>query len=1084
MLHPSTFAFIGVLLLSAVTPLFAQSDAEIGGTVRDPSGGLIPGVSVTVTRLDTGTVRTTITNNAGFFVVPLLQPGLYSIRLNMDGFKQVTQTGILLQVNEQARLEFQMEVGSVVEEVKVTARAPLLETASAARGQVIDNQKIAELPLNGRDYLQLALISAGVGRLPPGGRFDTFSASGQRAQENTYLLDGVDNNTMQRAAQARRAEVIKPSIDAIQEFKVLTNAYSAEYGRAGGAVVTVNIKSGGNELHGALFEFVRNEKLDAKNFFDPPAQPRLPFKRNQFGFAAGGPIRRDRTFVFGDYEWTRIRESRTVLNTIPVPRFRSGDFGELLPGATTYDPATYNRTANRRDPFPGNVIPSARFDSIGAKLAGLYPQPNLPGFTRNFLYTPPANENINRYDIRLDHNVSDNDRLFTRYSDSANPVGATPSLPEPAFGGTTLATPFRHTGKNLMAGYNRVVSARLLIELKAAWNEVFTVRSAPIDYNVNAQLGLKGVELVDPGMAQIDVTGYTSLGLGANIPNYSGSQNRQLIVNLTSIRGTHTLKWGANLNWLQHFLTNSVNAPGQFQFDGRYTRDTQTLRGGSSVADLLLGTAYNGNVSNWFWMDQRRPFLDFFIQDEWRVTSRLTLTPGLRYELHPEWVARYNKGANMDFSNPQSPKLLLYQDGSRFDRSLVHTDANDFGPRMGFAYRWKEKMVIRSGYGIYYGNTVGGVVVSNNPPFQYSANVTPDPVIPSLFLRDGFPPDLVNPRNARNIAFATTDMGRRNPYIQQWNLTVQRELPVEMLLEVGYVGASSHKLRHTYNINTPPPGPGAINSRRPIQTMVVPPDNVVIGPVAAINYETGNSNQNYHGLQLRFEKRLSRGLSLTAGYIFSKTIGDEPGGFGGGGNTSASEQNIRNFRAERAMADEHIKHRFVANYIYDLPFGRGRALAGTVNRLADAFIGGWSAAGIVTLSSGLRVDVTVTGNPSNTGTTNRPNVVHEWRLPASDQRSLDRWFDTTAFAPNAAFTFGNAGRNLIDGPPLVNFDLALYKSFHPTERVRVQLRGEAFNSTNTPYFGSPNGQVGNPNFGQISSAGRPRNLQIGLKVVF
>jgi len=1080
-LHIARVLHATFFLLTA-TCAFAQSDAEIGGTVRDATGALIPGVSITVARPETRTSRATETNNVGFFVIPLLQPGTYQIRLTKEGFKQVTQSGITLHVNEQARLEFTMEVGSVVEEVRVTARAPLLETATAARGQVIDNQKIAELPLNGRDYLQLALISAGVGRLPPGGRFDTFSASGQRAQENTYLLDGVDNNTMQRAAQGRRAEVIKPSVDAIQEFKVLTNAYSAEYGRAAGGVVTVNIKSGTNEIHGALFEFLRNDTLDAKNFFDPPNQPRPPFKRNQYGFAVGGPIRRDKTFFFGDYEWTRIRESRTVLNTIPTQRLRSGDFNELT-GMVIYDPATFDRTANRRNPFPNNIIPSVRFDPVGAKLASFYPEPNSPGLTRNFLFNPPANEDIDRYDIRLDHNLSDNDRLFTRYSDSGNPVGATPSLPEPAFGGTTLATPFNHTGKNFMVGYNRAISPTLLLEVKAAWNEIFTVRSAPIDYNVNAQLGLKGVELQDPGMAQFNINGYTSLGLGANIPNYSGSQNRQLIANVTAVRGAHTLKYGANLNWLQHFLTNSVNAPGAFDFDTRYTRDTQTLRGGSSIADLLLGTAFNGNVSNWFWMDQRRPFLDFFIQDEWRVTSRLTLTPGLRYELHPEWTGRYNKGANLDFSDLARPKLILYSDGSHFNRSLVRTDTNDFAPRMGLTYRLNDKMVLRSGYGTYYGNEIGGVVVSNNPPFQYSANVTPDPVVPNLLLRDGFPSDLISPRNARNIAFSSTDMGRRNPYSQQWNFTIQRELPADMLFEAGYVGATSHKLRHTYNINTPPPGPGAINGRRLVQSIVVPPENVVVGPVAAINYETGNGNQNYHGLQLRGEKRFTRGLSFSAGYIFSKTIGDQPGGFGGGGNTSGGEQDIRNFRAERALADEHIKHRFVANYVYHLPFGRGRALAANVGRVADVLIGGWAFAGIVTFSSGLRVDTSVAGNPSNTGTPNRPNVVRDWRLP-SGQRSLDRWFDTTAFLPNAAFTFGNAGRNLVDGPSLTNFDLAVYKSFQFTERVRLQFRAEAFNSTNTAYFGSPNAQVGNPNFGQISSAGRPRNLQFGLKLVF
>ncbi|HTM49704.1 MAG TPA: TonB-dependent receptor, partial [Bryobacteraceae bacterium] len=734
------------------------------------------------------------------------------------------------------------------------------------------------------------------------------------------------------------------------------------------------------------------------------------------------------------------------------------------------------------NPFPGNIVPSARFDAIGAKLASYYPAPNLPGTTRNFIFNPGANEDVKRFDIRIDHNLSDNDRLFTRYSDSRDFVGGSPSIPPPGFGGTALATPFDHLGKNWMVGYNRAFSPVFLMEVKASWNELFTLRSAPDKTNYNAQLGLKGVELQDPGMAQIDVTGYTSLGLGANIPNYSGSQNRQLIANFTRIHGTHTLKWGANLNWLQHFLTNSVNAPGQFQFDGRYTRDTQTLRGGSAVADLLLGASFNGNVSQWFWEDQRRPFYDFFIQDEWRVSSRLTLTPGLRYELHPEWVGRLNKGANLDFSNLLAPKLILYSDGSRFNHSLVHTDLNDFGPRMGLTYQLNSKTVIRSGYGVYYGNTIGGVVVSSNPPLQYSANVTPDPTVPSFFLRDGFPTDLLSPRNARNTGFSATDMNRRSSYDQQWNLTVQRELPREMLIEAGYVGATAHKLRHTYNINTPPPGPGAVNNRRPIQTLAIPPDGAVIGPIAGINYETGNGNQNYEALQLRGEKKFGRGFSFSAGYIFSKTIGDGQGGFGGGGNTSAAEQNIRNFRAERALADEHMKHRFVSNYVYDLPVGRGRRFASGAPRGLDAIIGGWTTAGIVTFSSGLRVDLGVVGNPANTGGPNRPNVVHDWRL-ASGQ-SIDHWFDSSAFSVPAAFTFGNAGRNLIDGPGLANFDLAVYKGFRFTERFRAQFRAEAFNATNTPYFGSPNAQVGNPNIGQISSAGTPRNLQFGMKIVF
>jgi hypothetical protein len=1063
---------------TGLCPLRAQSDAELGGTVRDASGASIPGAAVTITNVATQAARTTVTNEAGFFLVPLLPPGAYQLRLSKEGFKPLTQTGITLQVNQQARMEFTLELGALVEEVTVTARTPLLETATAARGQVIDNQKIVELPLNGRDYLQLALISTGAGRVPSG-RQETFSASGQRAYDNTYLLDGVDNNTMQRASQARRAEVIKPSVDAISEFKVLTNAYSAEHGRAGGGVISVNLKSGTNEFHGSLFEFLRNESLDAKNFFDPPNEPKPAFKRNQYGFALGGPVIKDKLFFFGDYEATRIRESDTVLNSIPTPRQKKGDFGELLPGTLVYDPFAYNSTTRQRALFPNNMIPASRFDPIGEKLISYYPEPTGAGLTRNFNFNPPTPEDIDRWDAKFDYNVDDNDRIFGRYSHSDNPIPSVVSWPGAPWVGTR---PFNHTGRSAMLAYNRVFSPTLLMEAKASWNELFTEITSPIDTNLNKELGLKGVDQQLPGMAIYNVSGYASLGIGPFNPNYSGSQNRQLIVNMTSIQGKHTVKWGANLNWLQHFLYNSQQAHGNFSFDNRYTRDTVTLRGGSAAADLLLGTAYSGQVSNFVWLDQRRPYADFYVQHEWRVTPQLTLTPGLRYEFHPEWVIRYNRGSSVDFTDPANPKVVLFEDGSRFSRSRVHNDGNNFAPRFGFTYQYRQRMVIRGGYGIYFGNSIGGVVPANNPPFQYSATLTPDPTIPGLLLRNGLPEDLISPQNARNIGFNTTDPDRRNPYNQQWNFTIQQQLPSEVLLEIGYVGAYSRKIRRTYDINRPAPGPGAINARRPVTSLRVPPANLAVGPVAGIEYETGNSNQKYDGLQARLEKKLTHGLSLSASYVFSKTISDGQGG-ASVGTTSNGPQDIRNFRAERSLADEHFKHRFISSYVYDLPWGKGKKFLNGAHPAVDAIVGGWTTAGILTLSSGLRVNLGVQGNPSNTGGTDRPNVVGDWYL-GPDERSLERWFNTAAFQANAAFTFGNAARNLMGGPPLANLDLALYKIFRATERVRVQFRVEAFNATNTPEFSAPNAQVGNPNFGLINSSGRPRNLQLGLKVTF
>ncbi len=1064
------------------SPGWAQTDAELGGTVTDSTAAVIPDVAITVTHLETGVERTTTSNEQGYFVVPLLQPGDYRINLAKDGFRPITQTGITLYAGLPARINFTMDIGAVTEEVTVTAAAPLLETATPAQGQVIDNQKIVDLPLNGRDYIQLALLSAGAGAVPFG-RFNTFSASGMRANQNNFMLDGVDNNSMQRAGQARRAEVIKPSIDAIQEFKLSTNAYSAEFGRGGGAIVNVSLKSGTNRLHGSIFEFLRNEKLDAKNFFDPPDRPRPPFKRNQYGFAIGGPIVKDKTFFFGDYEGTRIRESRTVNNTIPTPMQLQGDFSELLPGTRVYDPSTYDATTNLRQPFPDNRIPATNFDPIGAMVLNLYPTPNKPGLTRNFLFNPPQPEDLDRWDAKIDHNLSASDRFFVRYSLSSNHVGSTPNLPEPAWGGGQRATPFDHDGQNLVVNYNRVFSPSFIMEMKGAWNRLFTLRSSPIDVNFNEQLGLTGVELADPGMAQFTVQGLQIIGLGSWIPNKSGSQNRQWITNFTWIRGDHTLKFGINFSWLQHFLNNSQNAHGVFTFDGGYTRNSDTLKEGSSAADLLLGTTTRAQVSTWVWENMRRPYYDAYFQDEWRVSPRLTLNLGLRYELHPPWVDRMNNGANLDFSDRSNPRIVPMRDGTRFSRALVSTDGNNFAPRLGIVYRLKEKTVVRTGYGIFYGNTNWKNVLATFPPFFYRATVQTDRVQNTLQLSKGLASDLISPQNARNIGFGPIDMDLPMAYTQQWNFAIQHELPSQTLFEVGYVGSVSNRLSRAYDINVPLPGPGAVNGRRPIRSLVVPPDDITIGPIAGLNYFERTANANYHAVQTRLEKRLTHGLSMLSSYTWSKNISDGRGAGGVGGTSSLTAQNPHLLSAERALSDEHFAHRFVASPIYQLPIGRGKRFLTDSPSAVNALLGGWTLASIVTLSSGGRANLSVRGNPANTGTANRPNWLSEWRL-GSGTRSLDRWFDTEAFERNAPYTYGNAARNLIEAPGLVNLDLAIYKAFSIQEGLTVQFRAEAFNVSNTPAFARPNTQVGNRNFGQIAGAGRPRNLQFGLKIIF
>ena len=1081
------FAFTG--LFCCLFPLGAQVEtARIVGTVTDPSGAVVAQAKVVITNTQTNLVSETSSREDGTYQSVPLRVGEYQVAVEASGFKRTVRSGIVLQIQQTAVVDVVLQVGQLTEEITVEGLAPLLTTTEATQGQVIDNQKIVDLPLNGRDYNQLALLSAGTNQPAPGARVSGFSGSGMRATQNNYLLDGVDNNNAQIAYQGRQAEVVRPNIDSIQEFKVMTNAFSAEFGRATGAVVNVTLKSGTNELHGTVYEFLRNEKLDAKNFFDRPDLPRQKFKRNQYGFSAGGPIVRNKTFFFGDYEWAKIRESRTALSTIPTRRMVRGDFTELLPGTQVYDPLTYNPSTRERALFPGSVIPASRLDRIGATVASYYPEPTVAGLTRNYLWNPPDNLDRDRWDIKIDHSFGAKDNFYSRYSYQRDYEPFSPTLPPPAFGaGAADSGNQTTTGHNWMAAYNHVFSPSFLLSSKVAWNRIFTTIVPEVDRNINAELGLKGVNTTVPGMAAFQPAGYTNVGIGTHLPNNADSQNRQVVADFTWMRSKHTLKFGINFSWLQGFLFNPQEGVGVFPFDGSFTRNTLTLREGNSIADLILGFPYQALTANNAYMNQRTRFQDFYVQDEWRVTSRLTLNYGLRYELHLPWVETRNGWANFDIdTNPASPQIVVAKDGSRFDRATIRTDGNDFAPRFGFAYKAGSKLVLRGGAGAYYGQYEamgGGEYLQTNPPFHYKAQPTTDRVTPTISLVRGLPEDLISPRNAGNIRTSSYDRNGRHAYSFQWNYGVQYELPKDMLVEVGYYGNVAHKLFRVPEGNFALPGPGDINARRRFRSILVPGPNVVVGPLAGQWRHEPSSNSNFHSLQARLEKRLSFGLSLLGTYIYSKVISDARGTSGAGGASSAIPQDPLNFALERSVADEHRGQRFVASYVYALPFGRGKAYLADMNRASNALFGGWTVAGITTFSAGQPVNLSVQGNPSNTGGPDRPDVIGSWKLSGSE-RTLERWFNTSAFARNGQFAFGNSGRNLIEGPGTVNFDFAVYKEFAMKERLRLQFRVEAFNATNTPQFGVPNAQVGNPNFGIITIAERPRNLQLGLKFLF
>lgn len=1070
-----------VLLVASSRVSWAQS-AQIGGRITDSTGAVVPDAKIVVANLKTGIDRNTTSNERGLFVVPLLEPGDYRITVEKQGFKPVSRSGITLHVMEKAEFNFTLELGSLTEQIEVVANAPLLSTVEGSQGQVIDNRRMVDMPLNGRDYLQLALLSAGTA-IGTSSRYGPVSVAGQESHQTNFLLEGLDNNNLQIAAQGRRAEPIKPSVDAIQEFKIMTNSFSAEYGRALGGVVNVVLKSGTNKLHGSAFEFLRNESFDAKNFFDRPDEPKPAFKRNQFGFTLGGPIKKNRAFFFGDYEGTRIRESGTVVSTIATPAQIGGDFSGT--GVTIYDPRTYDQSTGLRQPFAKNEIPPDRIDRVAKQAAAWYPPPQNNQLTQNFVFNPPAHEDIDKWDIKTDFVLRASDTLYFRISRHNEFLPASPNLPPPAYGGGASAGARRRPGTSMALGWNHIFTPTLISSTRLGWSRFYTETAVQFSENINTELGLAGVDQTTPGAPGFAISGMRTLGIGSELPNIVDSQNRQLAHDTTWIKQNHTIKFGANIQVLQSFFTNPRASHGVFSFNGNFTRQSKAIsgqsRGGRPFADFLLGIPVSTRASNWVYANLRAPWSGFYVQDEWRVTRRLTLDLGVRYERNLPWVETRNGMSNFDIdTDPNNPRLIPARDGSRFDRATTSTSAyaNGIVPRFGFSGRLFDKTVIRGGYGMFFMNYInfgGGQFLTTNPPHQIEVTLTTDNITPAFVLQDGVPAGIVTVDGMSNVELKSYERHPSSPLSQQWNVNVQQELSPNTVLEIGYYGAKANHTQQRFDANYAPPGPGDINSRRRFTQVIVPGPDVVVSPLSRAWRHTNIGNNLFHSGQIKIEKRFSSGFSMLGSYMLSRAIGDDIG--------LSNPQNPLDRRAERGLQDVHMKHRFVASYIYDLPFGHERKWWSNAGTAVELLFGGWSLSGITTMAAGQPFNLSVRGSPANTGLANRPDVVGDPNL-SRDERNLNHFFNTGAFVPNEPYTYGNAGRNILIGPGVVNFDLGLFKHFRVSEDKFFQFRFEAFNAFNTPQFGTPNAEVGNSSFGRITSAGRPRNLQFGLKFVF
>ncbi|MBY0505995.1 MAG: TonB-dependent receptor [Bryobacteraceae bacterium] len=1075
-----TRIFVGLILMA--NALIAQT-AQISGRVVDATGAAAPGAAIRVKNSQTGLERQVLSNDLGLYTLPLLTPGTYDVTVSHPGFRPVLQNGVALVIDQRAELNFTLEVGGTKEQIEVKASVSRLNTVEASQGQVIDNQRIVEMPLNGRNYIDLALMSGGAVQALGGSRIGGFSAGGQRVSQNNYLMDGLDNNSVELAAAGRRAEMVQPSIDAIQEFKVQTNAYGAEYGRGMGGVVNLTIKSGTNQLHGTAFEFLRNEKFDARNFFTPAGVKKPTFKRNQYGLSLGGPIvlgklydGRNRTFFFGDFESTRIRETSTIANTLPTLRMRTGDFGELPAARRILDPTTGLQ-------FPGNVIPASRLDPVAQKLAQLYPAPQSANLANNFTYLSPRNQDVDKWDVRVDHNVSSRDNAFFRLSRHDTLLPDTPNLPAPAYGGGNLD--YVTEGVNTGAGWNHIFTTNLIMTTRAGWNYTRFQRNNPasaLGRNFNQEFGIPGATAVpDGGFSQMSITGYRALGIGPNNPVDRNSQNRQISGDLSWIHGRHTVKTGASFIRSQNPIFNIRNTLGTYTFNGAYS--------GDGAADFLLGVS-----SQWAWqspitVSMRASNLAVFLQDDWKIHQRLTVNLGLRYEVSPPWYEKGNKMGNFDVDTTPGQAKLVYatSSGSRYDRALVATDTNNFMPRVGLSYKLNEKTVVRTGYGLFYAymeNLGDAEFLIGNAPFAFGVTLTGSNTVPALRLSQGPPAGATVLARATGLQFSSYQRHPKMSAAHQWNFNIQREFGQDWLLEVGYSGSRGLHLVRQYDGNFSPAGPGAIDSKRVFRSLEIPGTGITTSPLGPVISHRYDGNSIYHAMVSKIERRFARGFTVLASYTWSKNIGDTCGGAVQGNATGCGFQNIFDLRPERGIDNQDIPHRFVTSTLYDLPFGKGRTWLNKAHPALNAILGGWSTGSIITMASAAPFSPTTQGNPANSGTTSvvqRPNVVGD---ALAGGRTLARDFNVDAFARPANFTYGNAGRNILRGRPTFNWDFSALKSFQLLERLRLQFRFEAFTFSNTPRFAAPGNVLATANFGVITAAQTPRNLQFGLKLIW
>jgi hypothetical protein len=1076
------------LFLSGFSAAGQMNTGEISGSVRDLSSGVLPGAKVAAQQADTGHKFTAVSNSAGEYFLTQLPVGLYSLTASATSFKQAALPRIEIHASDRLRHDFTLQVGDSTEVVTVIADAGTVQTESAEIRDVIGRQQVLDLPLKGRQFLDLAMLSPGVVRPPGGTRGDAMQQAGnlvnvlgQRSGHNLYLMDGVAITD-----EHFNNMVIAPSIDAIEEFNIEKTSYAPEFGGKSGAVINVISRSGSNTLHGSLFEFVRNDVFDARNFFDSATAPIPPFRQNQFGGSLGGPARKNKTFFFLNYEGQRVRKSLTQTFSVPTAAIRKGDFSDL--------PAIYDPTAissGQRQPFPNNRIPAGRLDPVAGALLGRIPFANLPGIAQNLRSTGNQRTNGNQYSARLDHRVSAKDTAYLRASlfdaRELDPFGSG-VLQEsllPGFG-RNLST----HAINGVAGWTHAFDANAMNESRFGFLTVAGGQTSPnAGNNFAARTGLQGVTTnpLDLGYPQVSLGGqFTTMG-DPSLFTFRDNHDFEFYDNVIWHKGTQTIKFGA---YLMHYNLQPVNpngARGIFSFTPRWTSSGAGLADGNAFADFWLGYPTTAQVGlGRAAMDATTNWGHFYAQDNWQITPKLKIDAGIRYEYNENMTDANNQIAAIDTSltggrfviasdgsgniSPAANALLPFlpipyitSSAAGWNRSLLVPRALRLSPRGGFAWSLPGlKAVIRAGLGIYSNQAAYSIItnLAQNLPFFVTKTVsTTSTLSPSVITESALTTNTLGTVGGSNL-----DHNFKIEYNEVWNFNVERELSSNTLLSLAYIGSRTVHADSATVLNIPLPGQGAIAARRPIPQL------------SQINDIRWNGWATYHALTLAAKRRFTKGLMFDANWTWSHSI-DDASDPGATLNETNLPQNAYDLAQEKASSSFDHRHRVVVSFIYQFP------LAKDSPTWLHALFGHWQAGGNFTSQSGAPFTVNISSDQANVGAgpAQRPNVSSN---PNDGPKTPQQWLNTSVFSLPALYTFGNAPRNAVIGPGLREFDLSLQKDISLTDAAKLQFRTEAYNLFNHPNFNIPNRTALTANFGRISSAQDSRQLQLAVKLSF